>query len=159
MTSSPALQASSGWTSLLIKQRVRAACSQLRCVPPDLRGDGARHASHESLPPSKPCRPHTNEVAAKVNRSYNIYSTGPVDPCQIILSLELVCTDRLTCRAGNVDNSLGSWRHVWSAGSALKLIWAEVGRRFLPSFCDPHIEAVSYCLFSIWRVVRPRCRR
>src|SRR5262245_25718063 len=26
-------------------------------VPPDLRGGGARHASHESLPPSKPYRP------------------------------------------------------------------------------------------------------
>src|SRR5206468_3834724 len=63
MTSSPALQASSGWTSLLFKQRERAACPQLRCVPPDLRGDGARHASRESLPPSKPYRPHAEELA------------------------------------------------------------------------------------------------
>src|SRR5437016_5420102 len=46
-----------GGRRYLIKQRERAACSQLRCVPPDLRGDGARHASRESLPPSKPYRP------------------------------------------------------------------------------------------------------
>src|SRR6476660_2371461 len=58
MTSVHAPKAKTWGTSLLIKQRERAACPQLRCVPPDLRGDGARHASHESLPPSKPFRPH-----------------------------------------------------------------------------------------------------
>src|SRR5262249_44331783 len=46
----------------LIKPRERAACPQLRCVPPDLRGDGARHASRDSLPPSKPYRPHIYKV-------------------------------------------------------------------------------------------------
>src|SRR5919198_313674 len=77
MTSSPALQASSGWTSLLFKQRERAACPQLRCVPPDLRGDGPRHASHESLPPSKPCRPHTNELIVKwLAKTELLYAPG-----------------------------------------------------------------------------------
>jgi len=52
-----------GGRRYLIKQRERAACPQLRCVPPDLRGDGARHASRESLPPSKPYRPHAEELA------------------------------------------------------------------------------------------------
>jgi len=38
----------------LIKQRERTKYPQLTDVPPDLRVSGARHASHESLPPSKP---------------------------------------------------------------------------------------------------------
>jgi len=54
-----------GGRRCLIKQRERAACPQLRCVPPDLRVDGARHASRDSLPPSKPYRPHRRGVAAR----------------------------------------------------------------------------------------------
>src|SRR5262245_701766 len=42
----------------LIKLRERTDYPQLRDIPPDLRVSGARHASRESLPPSKPNRPH-----------------------------------------------------------------------------------------------------
>jgi hypothetical protein len=48
----------------LIRLRERTKYPQLRDVPPDLRGDGARHASYESLPPSKPCRPQLSETDA-----------------------------------------------------------------------------------------------
>src|SRR5580765_1390557 len=41
----------------LIKLRERTENPQLTDVPRDLRVHGARHASRESLPPSKPCRP------------------------------------------------------------------------------------------------------
>jgi hypothetical protein len=90
MASSPALQASSEWTSLLFKQRVRAASPQLRCVPSDLRVDGARHASHESLPPSKPCRPHMNEVAATLLVTDSLIVPVTAHRRQTILSVELV---------------------------------------------------------------------
>src|SRR6059036_2110878 len=95
MTSSPALQASSGWTSLLIKQRERAACPQLRCVPSDLRGDGPRHASHESLPPSKPCRPHIRERAATL-LAMTPHCTPHGGAGQMVLWLELVLFGVLT---------------------------------------------------------------
>jgi hypothetical protein len=57
MTPDPAPQARTGRRSRSIKPRERAACPQLRCVPPDLRDDGARHASREPVPPSKPSTP------------------------------------------------------------------------------------------------------
>src|SRR3954449_3970659 len=41
----------------LIRLRERTEYPQLTDVPSDLRVNGARHASRESLPPSKPCRP------------------------------------------------------------------------------------------------------
>src|SRR3954452_8246207 len=43
----------------LIRLRERTEYPQLTDVPSDLRVNGARHASRESLPPSKPCRPQT----------------------------------------------------------------------------------------------------
>jgi hypothetical protein len=43
-----------GRRSQLIKLRERTNYPQLTDVPSDLRVNGARHASHESLPPSKP---------------------------------------------------------------------------------------------------------
>ena len=58
LTSTPRAQATCRWTSLLVKQRERAANPQLWLFPPDLRVDGARHASHGPIPPSKPSRPH-----------------------------------------------------------------------------------------------------
>jgi hypothetical protein len=58
LTSTPRAQATWRWTSLLVKQRERAANPQLWLFPPDLRVDGARHASHGPIPPSKPNRPH-----------------------------------------------------------------------------------------------------
>ena len=42
----------------LIRLRERTVYPQLTDVPSDLRVNGARHASRESLPPSKPGRPH-----------------------------------------------------------------------------------------------------
>src|SRR5437868_15506035 len=77
MTSSHAPKAKTWWTSLLIKQRERAACPQLRCVPPDLRVDGARHASRESLPPSKPCRPQGARSHSHCTTSFkSLYQLG-----------------------------------------------------------------------------------
>ena len=57
----PTTRRGQGRRSLLIKQRERTEYPQLTDVPSDLRVDGARHASHESLPPSKPCRPHKED--------------------------------------------------------------------------------------------------
>ncbi len=43
--------------------RERTDCPQLTDCPPDLRVSGARHASHDSAPPSKPGRPHVERRA------------------------------------------------------------------------------------------------
>src|SRR3954464_14437880 len=51
----------------LIRLRERTEYPQLTDVPSDLRVNGARHASRESLPPSKPSRPQVWCVAAQVN--------------------------------------------------------------------------------------------
>src|SRR3954463_3708460 len=51
----------------LIRLRERTEYQQLTDVPSDLRVNGARHASRESLPPSKPSRPQMWCVAAQVN--------------------------------------------------------------------------------------------
>ena len=53
----PTTRRGQGRRSLLIKQRERTVYPQLTDVPSDLRVNGARHASRESLPPSKPFRP------------------------------------------------------------------------------------------------------
>ena len=53
----PTTRPGQGRRSLLIKQRERTEYPQLTDVPSDLRVNGARHASRESLPPSKPFRP------------------------------------------------------------------------------------------------------
>ena len=58
----PTTRRGQGRRSQLIKLRERTVYPQLTDVPSDLRVNGARHASRESLPPSKPCRPQT-EVA------------------------------------------------------------------------------------------------
>jgi hypothetical protein len=54
----PTTRRGQGRRSQLIKLRERTNYPQLTDVPSDLRVNGARHASCESLPPSKPCRPH-----------------------------------------------------------------------------------------------------
>src|SRR5687768_1212422 len=54
----PTTRRGQGRRSQLIKLRERTDYPQLTDVPSDLRVNGARHASHESLPPSKPYRPH-----------------------------------------------------------------------------------------------------
>src|SRR5262249_5719619 len=91
MTSVPAPEAKTGGTSRLIKPRERAACPQLRCVPPDLRGDGARHASRESLPPSKPFRPRRNDRYIRGVPATDVFIvTGRGESRQMPLPVEVV---------------------------------------------------------------------
>ena len=52
-----------GRRSQLIKLRERTEYPQLTDVPSDLRVNGARHASRESLPPSKPKSPPRERVS------------------------------------------------------------------------------------------------
>src|SRR6188474_3187891 len=47
----------------LIKQRERTDCPQLTDVPSDLRVNGARHASRNPVPPSKPNSPPAEVIA------------------------------------------------------------------------------------------------
>ena len=53
----PTTRLGQGRRSQLIRLRERTDYPQLTDVPSDLRVNGARHASRESLPPSKPFRP------------------------------------------------------------------------------------------------------
>jgi hypothetical protein len=123
MTSSPAPQARTGWTSLLIKQRERAANPQLRCVPSDLRVDGARHASHESLPPSKPCRPPASSrrewpiTGYKVLAIRSRHCTAAGLGRQTILFLGVVAVTRLDFAVRPPDNAEHSSPHRLRAAS------------------------------------------
>jgi hypothetical protein len=53
----PTTRRGQGRRSQRIRLRERTKYPQLTDVPSDLRVNGARHAFHESLPPSKPYRP------------------------------------------------------------------------------------------------------
>ena len=53
----PATRRGQGERHCLIKQRERTDCPQLTDVPSDLRVNGARHASRNPVPPSKPNSP------------------------------------------------------------------------------------------------------
>jgi hypothetical protein len=53
----PTTRRGQGERHCLIKQRERTDCPQLTDVPSDLRVNGARHASHDLAPPSKPNSP------------------------------------------------------------------------------------------------------
>ena len=53
----PTTRRGQGERHCLIKQRERTDCPQLTDVPSDLRVNGARHASHDPVPPSKPNSP------------------------------------------------------------------------------------------------------
>ena len=53
----PATRRGQGERHSLIKLRERTDCPQLTDVPSDLRVNGARHASHDLEPPSKPNSP------------------------------------------------------------------------------------------------------
>jgi hypothetical protein len=53
----PTLGRGRGGRHCLIKQRERTDCPQLTDVPSDLRVNGARHASQDPAPPSKPNSP------------------------------------------------------------------------------------------------------
>src|SRR5262249_32530946 len=105
MTSVHAPKAKTWGTSLLIKQRERAACPQLRCVPPDLRGDGARHASRESLPPSKPCRPLEQSHGAKYARNGRMILPNRVIVVKCLSQLKLSNWTGLTCRGRDPHNA------------------------------------------------------
>ena len=69
----PTTRRGQGRRSLLIKQRERTEYPQLTDVPSDLRVDGARHASRESLPPSKPYRPQREEHRSNVSSRDRIF--------------------------------------------------------------------------------------
>ena len=53
----PTTRRGQGERHCLIKQRERTDCPQLTDVPSDLRVNGARHASQDPAPPSKPNSP------------------------------------------------------------------------------------------------------
>src|SRR5262249_2361281 len=59
----------------LIKLRERTDYPQLRDIPPDLRVSGARHASRESLPPSKPNRPHAMSGPRRTSATHSLIPT------------------------------------------------------------------------------------
>jgi hypothetical protein len=57
----PTTRRGQGERRCLIKQRERTDCPQLTDVPSDLRVNGARHASRNLMPPSKPISPPQGE--------------------------------------------------------------------------------------------------
>jgi hypothetical protein len=57
MTSTPGPQADRGRRSQVLRLRERAACPQLVLFPSFVEGDGPRHASCETVPPSNLGRP------------------------------------------------------------------------------------------------------
>ena len=59
----PATRRGQGERHSLIKLRERTDCPQLTDVPSDLRVNGARHASRNLMPPSKPISPPQAECA------------------------------------------------------------------------------------------------
>ena len=61
----PTTRRGQGRRSQRIRLRERTEYPQLTDVPSDLRVNGARHASRESLPPSKPCRPLKSGLAER----------------------------------------------------------------------------------------------
>ena len=60
----PATRRGQGERHSLIRLRERTDCPQLTDVPSDLRVNGARHASRDLEPPSKPNSPPEDVVAA-----------------------------------------------------------------------------------------------
>ena len=65
----PTTRRGQGERHSLIRLRERTDCPQLTDVPSDLRVNGARHASHDLEPPSKPDSP-PHGVTAAVPRSW-----------------------------------------------------------------------------------------
>src|SRR5688572_14546212 len=59
----PTTRRGQGERHCLIKQRERTDCPQLTDVPSDLRVNGARHASRNPVPPSKPNSPPAEVIA------------------------------------------------------------------------------------------------
>ena len=74
----PTTRRGQGRRSQLIKLRERAEYPQLTDVPSDLRVNGARHASRESLPPSKPYRPTGGACPPSHVREAGQRRVGPV---------------------------------------------------------------------------------
>src|SRR5262245_33707230 len=60
----PTTRRGQGERHSLIKLRERTDCPQLTDVPSDLRVNGARHASRNLMPPSKPISPPQGESLA-----------------------------------------------------------------------------------------------
>jgi hypothetical protein len=77
----PTTRPGQGRRSQLIRLRERTDYPQLTDVPSDLRVNGARHASRESLPPSKPFRPLGVRTApAREPRSSDSWHCTPAAP-------------------------------------------------------------------------------
>ena len=93
----PTTRRGQGRRSQLIKLRERTEYPQLTDVPSDLRVNGARHASLDSILPSKPERPRFKQL---INRR------APWDPCQ-------------TCQARRPLARASAWRHRRAAIAAL----------------------------------------
>jgi hypothetical protein len=73
---SPTTRRGQGERHCLIKQRERTDCPQLTDVPSDLRVNGARHASRDSVPPSKPNSPPTVDPSRTRLRCAPQYGSG-----------------------------------------------------------------------------------
>jgi hypothetical protein len=80
----PPGEAGANVTAYLIKQRVRTDCPQLTDVPSDLRVNGARHASLESAPPSKPERPPNTNFTTFSRTAARRPVTDEVEPVRKI---------------------------------------------------------------------------
>ena len=78
----PATRRGQGERHSLIKLRERTDCPQLTDVPSDLRVNGARHASRNLMPPSKPISPPQAECVTHrtllryVFLSYKVHPRG-----------------------------------------------------------------------------------
>ena len=117
MTPDPAPQARTGRRSRS-KPRERAANPQLVCFPPDLRVGGARHASCEPLPPSKPERPHVSRSqrspslpppGAWCRRTARSRPSARPGSC-IVPGSENLIQEWRPCRSGTLPSPSCSWR-------------------------------------------------
>ena len=103
----PTTRRGRGRRSQLIKLRERTEYPQLRDIPSDLRVNGARHASRESLPPSKPYRPHRMEP----KRSYATAARGGQTMHRLGLGTVIIAT-RPRARRDRPTVSRTCSRHV-----------------------------------------------
>jgi hypothetical protein len=69
----PTTRRGQGERHSLIKLRERTDCPQLTDVPSDLRVNGARHASRDLMPPSKPISPPQGESLSALNAPSNAH--------------------------------------------------------------------------------------
>ena len=76
MTSVPQPQAAEGGRSQVFRLRERAAYPQLGWFPSFNEGDGPRHASYGTVPPSKLFRPHGNGRVLPAVSTLLLYDLG-----------------------------------------------------------------------------------